>query len=796
MPRYIIWTFAFEYITALYSSIIFVIIISQLKRALIYCLLTLGVGLIVIPPCSSQAIESAASFNISSIEIAGNQRTDSRAITEKLERSSGSFTSDQITEQIKEIYRTGFFEEITASIVESANGKVLRYTVIEKPIVRKIFISGNEQVDEDDLSEIFSLGTMRFLDKSSVDGIIRNATAFYQSRGYYDVSFDYKVDPVGENQVDVNFKVDEGKRFKISKISFRGLEAVDSDELRGAIQTRRYKWWNSWLYGTGRLNKPMLENDRNVLRQHFFDHGYIDVVVSEPVVEKKGGYLEISFDVSEGQQYSVGAISASGTLLDESMEKTLEGIQSSRGEVFNASELREDAFIISEKFTDIGYAYANVVPDTATLRDSGEVNINFEVDPGQLVYVRRVNISGNEKTYDNVIRRELKIDERELFSSSKLQRSQILLERLGYFEEVNVSTEPTDSDDLIDILTNVREGSTGQFSAGAGFSSSDGALFNARLSENNLFGTGRRATINADIGTERENLVFSINDRRVNDTYISLGGSLLKTEREFDDFDRELAGGSFSSGYPFEEAFGEWFEDISGSIKYEYLDIEITNVNPEDAAELVIESEGKSSSSAITLSLNRNTINNPLNPVTGSRQALSVELAGLGGTEEYYLIDARQYWYYPLLRSDYGDLVFSWRARFGYGKTYDDDPFPLFRRYFPGGINSVRGFEARTLGPEDSNGNNYGGSKQIVNNVELIFPLINSAGLKGVVFYDVGEAFDDDVSIEFGELREAYGYGIRWTSPLGPIRLEFGFPLDKEEGEDSMVTQFSFGAPL
>ena len=225
------------------------------------------------------------------------------------------------------------------------------------------------------------------------------------------------------------------------------------------------------------------------------------------------------------------------------------------------------------------------------------------------------------------------------------------------------------------------------------------------------------------------------------------------------------------------------------------MNIEISNLD-DDVADLVRRNEGDSSASGLTPRLTRNTIDNPINPTEGSRQRLSFEATGLGGNEEYWLADFRNRMYFPLFSTEAGKWVFSWKFRASYGETYDGSEFPLFRRFFPGGINSVRGFENRTLGPKDEQGNEFGGSKQLVNNLEFIFPLYSSAGLKGVLFYDVGEAFDDDESMDFGEMRQAVGYGIRWISPLGPIRVEIGYPLDKETGEDSVVTLFSFGAPL
>jgi outer membrane protein insertion porin family len=210
----------------------------------------------------------------------------------------------------------------------------------------------------------------------------------------------------------------------------------------------------------------------------------------------------------------------------------------------------------------------------------------------------------------------------------------------------------------------------------------------------------------------------------------------------------------------------------------------------------VIDSAGKSTASAITPSLIRNTINNPLNPTDGSRQTLSVEFAGLGGDQDFYLVEARNSWFYPMVKTEVGEFVLSNRTTFDYGDSLNDDPFPLYRRFFPGGINTVRGYRNRTLGPTDINGREYGGSKQLINNLEVIFPLINSAGFKGVVFYDAGQAFDDNQSIDISLLRQAWGYGIRWASPMGPIRIEFGYPIDRQPGERSVQTMFSFGAPL
>lgn len=772
-----------------------------MKRLLSLRCAVLAVILLLFVPATLLRIASAVAeglneqYTVDGVEILGNRRVDTSAIEAQLKATKGTVGSDAIDEDIKTLYKTGFFDQVSVSIVEKNGRNLLKYNLVEKPVVRKVYITGNQNVDEGDLKDIIKFDTRRFLDKAKVEAIIRNASSYYQTQGYFDAAISYSVVPVGDNQVDVTFTVEEGESFKIREVRVKGLEKLDEDDVLSVMQTRRYKWYNSWLLSTGRLNMEMLQNDKTLIRQYLLDHGFVDGTVSEPSVEKRDDGIYISVDVKEGTEYKIGSLTASGDLLEGGTEEVLDRIKSAEGETFSASQVREDTFKISDKYTDIGYAFANVIPETTINREAGTVDIDFRANRGKLVTINRIKIRGNEKTYDNVIRRELKIAEQETYSGTKIRRSQELLQRLGYFEEVNISSEPAD-DDKVDLTVNVREGSTGTFSAGAGYSSSDGAIFNARVSENNLFGTGRSVSLNFDIGTERENLVLSYDDRRFNDSRLAVGADLLRTEREFSDFDRSMQGGSLSAGYPLSAMLGESWDDVAFSLRYELLSIDISDVDALDAAPLVLASEGESTSSGITPSLTRNTINNPLNPSKGSRQQISFEKSGLGGDEDYYLFEVSNQWYLPLIQSSYGDLTFSWRTRFDYGESNNGEPFPLFKRFFPGGINSVRGFKNRTLGPKDDRGNEFGGSKQLVNNFELIFPLVNSAGLKAVVFYDMGEAFDDDDSIHVSDLRRAYGAGIRWTSPLGPIRIEFGFPVDREDDEDSMVTLFSFGAPL
>jgi outer membrane protein insertion porin family len=755
----------------------------------------LALSALLMAPVQSFA-QVGGSYQVADVVIAGNRRIDTNAIRAQLHSTSGTMSGTEINDDVKTLYNTGFFDQVTVSVVSTARGsQVLKFEVVEKPIARKVFIKGNDEVGESDLAEILQFDSRRFVDKAKIQSMIRKAISYYQAQGFYDATMDYSTTSVGENEVDITFTAKEGERYRVRDVVVQGVREMDEGDVLSKLTIQPYKWWSSWLFGTGRVNQEMTEADKQVIRQFLLDNGFLEGTVGEASIEKRDDGLYVSFDVTEGDQFSIGAITASGDLVANSSDLTLEDIKSESGEVFSATTVRNDIFTITDKFSDEGYAYANVVPNTSINKADKTVNLDFTSTKGNVVNVNKITISGNEKTYDNVIRRTLKIEEQQLYSGTKIKRSQTLLQRLGYFDEVSITNKPTNDPSVVDLDVRVKEATTGSFTAGAGYSTNNGAIFNTRISENNLFGTGRRANLNVDVGSQVSNQILSFDDPRINDSHFSGGLDLMRTYRVYNDFDRQLTGGAVSVGYPGERILGLWAEDLNLNLKYELENVDIMGVD-DDAAQLVKDSKGRSTNSSMTPSLTRNTINNPLNPTTGSKQTLSVEYGGLGGDQDFYLFEARNSWFHPMLESSYGDIVLSDRTSFGWGESLNDDPFPLFRRFFPGGINSVRGYQNRTLGPVDINGMEYGGSKQLVNNLEMIFPLINSAGFKGVVFYDFGQAYDDDQSIKLDELRQAWGYGIRWASPMGPIRVEFGYPIDRREGEDGMQTMFSFGAPI
>jgi len=737
----------------------------------------------------------AAGPVITDVRIEGTKRVESETVLLQVQSKPGQLADGQaIDNDVKQIYRSGFFSDVESRVEREPGGVRLVFKVVERPAIRNVVLRGNDKVTDDTLKEKLNIGIRRFLDKAKINAGIEQARQYYQGLGYFDAEITLEETPVENGEVDIAFNIKEGDKKVINEVHFEGNNNVPSDELEDAIKTSEHFWLTSWITGSGVLKKEQLEQDSKELTRFYLNKGFVDVRVGNPDVEPIEGGLRITFKITEGEPYKFAAIKATGTLLEDSMEKTLDGIESKTGETFSAEKLRKDTFTITDKFADKGYAFTNVAPDTSIDHAGKTVAINFEINKGSPITVNRINITGNAKTNDNVIRRSMQIQEQELFSSSKIRRSQEILQRLGHFEEASISPEPSTEPNKVDLNVAVREGSTGTFSIGAGLSSGDGVLFSSQVSENNIFGSGNSLTLDVNTGTRRQNFILSFNNPRVDDSYWSFGADLLSTLRDFEFFERQQQGGSLTLGYPLWFLGEKALEDVRASITYELTNVDIRDIR-EDAPPLVKDQAGETVASSMTPRIIRNTINNPLDPTSGSRQLLSVEIAGLGGEQEFYLGQFQNINYFKLFDMWNGPLLFAPRQRIAWGETFSgSDQFPLYRRFFPGGINSNRGYDARKVGPKDENGNVYGGASDVELNFDLLFPLMESAGLRGLLFFDAGNAFDDDEGI--GKLRKAIGWGFRWRSPVAPIRVEFGYPLDKEDGDKSFVTNFSFGNPL
>ncbi|HSP95893.1 MAG TPA: outer membrane protein assembly factor BamA [Candidatus Dormibacteraeota bacterium] len=766
---------------------------------------------------------------IERVEIVGNQRVEDEAIRVKLkERGGGTYDPQSVDDDIRAIYKMGFFDDVRATMERQQGQWVLTYDVHERPFIRQVHIEGNKKIDTEELEGMLHVRPTTILDPEKARQGIEEAKSAYEKKGYLDADIRYETTPVGENEVDVSFLIDEREPIRIQHIEFEGNEQFSDSELKRIMQTGE-RGILSPITGSGNLDREVLKTDTERLTAWYYENGFIDVRIDEPKVERKDDGLTVTIKIDEGEQYHFGTIATAGETLPE-IETAQQGkFEAHEGEIFKPSLLRKDINNLTEAYGDLSYAFVNVTPATNIDQADKRVDVTYTITRGPAVSIDRIEISGNTKTRDKVIRRELELDEQGAFSGTKLRRSQDRLRRLGFFEDVNITTRKADAEDKLDMIVDVREGNTGAFSAGAGISSGESFLFNVRLSESNLFGRGQALVLNADFGSIRRNISLSFTEPYFLDTPLTLGIDAFNWQLEFDQFTRGGTGGGIRTLYPFPALgldvihLGPLGEvsllDTRLGLEYRIENADISNV-ARSAATVLRAAAGTSLTSSIIPRVFRDTRNNLLDPTAGSFQDFSIEIAGLGGDSDFFNAQSRARWYIPVWQiPKLGPLTFATGWNFGYGLGFGGDPeLPLFERYFPGGINSLRGFQVRSLGPrvdvfEQGKGQDdqcpfgpnacgrlirrdvVGGSQQLVFNNEIIFPIVQQLGVKGVFFCDAGNAFLASQGIDFADMRVSIGGGIRWLSPIGPLRIEVGFPLNAQSGDQIQRIQFSFGAP-
>lgn len=796
-------------------------------------LITLAVvGLVAPPlPAAGQAALPAEGVRIDRVVIAGNQRVEDEAIRVRLAMQPGSpFRESVVDADVRALYKLGFFDDVTATVAEVDGQWVLTYEVHERPYVRQVRIEGNKKIDREELEGMLRVRPNTILDPEKARLGIQEAKNAYEKKGYLDADIRYETSPVGENEVAVTFVVDERSPIRIRDIVFEGNQEFGASQLK-RVMTTKERWFLSFLTGAGNLDREVLNTDAERLTAFYYENGFIDVRVDEPRIERDEDGLKVTFKIDEGERYHFGDVSVVGETLPEVPDSSLD-MRAKPGETFQPSKLREDINGISGVYGDLGYAFVNVTPETDIDANEKAVNVRYRVTRGPEVYIDRIEITGNTKTRDKVIRRELELQEQQRFSGTRLRRSQERLRRLGFFEDVNITTRKAESEDRLDVIVDVREGNTGAFSAGAGISSGESFLFNVRLSESNLFGRGQAVVLNADFGSIRRNISLSFTEPYFLDTPLTLGIDAFNWQLQFDEFTRGGTGGGIRTLYPFAALglevvrlgpLGQFsLLDTRIGLEYRIEDAEISDVS-RGAATVIRAAQGTSLTSSIIPRVFRDTRNSLLDPTAGSYQDLSVELAGLGGNSQFVNAQSRARWYVPLLSIAAlgAPIVGSTGWNLGYGFGYGGQTeLPLFERYFPGGINSIRGFEVRSLGPrndvyQQQKAKNQscplgmppdecarlfrqdviGGSQQLIFNNELIFPILAPLGVKGVVFCDAGNAFLAADGIRFDQMRVSVGAGLRWLSPIGPLRIEAGFPLNARTGDQVQTIQFSFGGP-
>ncbi len=768
------------------------------------------------------------------ISFRGNRKVEDDAIKVNLKTMPGvTLTQEMVRDDVRTIWKMGYFEDVQVEVSEGKinghTGSIVTFVLKEKPAINKIYVAGNDEVSLSKINEVLDIKKDQILDLSKIKKNVEKIKDAYVEKGFYMAEVSYEIKRDTASTVDVWFHIRENSKVEVRRVNFVGNKAISDEELRGVISTQEGNILSP-LTSAGTYREDVFQRDLLLIQAHYWDHGYVQVKVGNPLVElspdKQSMYITISID--EGPQYRLGKIDVTGDLLMPK-EFFLSRVSVKTGEIFNRSKLSDDLQKLTDYYKDRGYAYVNASPSTPVNEKARTVDVFFEIQRGDLVSIHRINIRGNTKTRDKVIRRELRLAEGDTFNQTLLDYSKKRVNALGYFEKVDMSTKRAAADDQMDVNFEVTERPTGTFQIGAGFSSVENLIAQAQISQNNLFGRGQLLTLQAQVSSLRQLFLLSFQDLYFLDTNWTFGFNLYHQEQFLYSFIRSATGGSLTWGYLLAE-------DLRLLLTYKLEEVGIGTSSfgfggalfgtPTIGVPITTTGIANLFRSGLTSSL-RGTLsydsrNDRMFPSRGWYNTISAEIADPDVTfseNTFTRYEATSRFFYPL----WGPFIF--RAKLEGDLIVSRDPrgVPIFERYFTGGIYSIRGFAPLSLGPNirslstqapDATLNTFlvGGNVQVVANAEIEFPIFDKVGIRGVVFADAGNAFNLEDQYcklkpfdvpnskdpclgpqHLDAYRASWGFGFRWFSPIGPLRFEWGIPFWTLPGEQPIVFEFTIG---
>ncbi len=722
---------------------------------------------------------------VADVLVEGNSRIEAEAIKRVIKtKAHDVYLPKQIQEDTKSIFKMGYFGDVQVDARSTPEGKVITFRVEEKETVRNIGIKGNEKFDDEKLTELIHVRQGSVLNVNTLQEALRQIENLYKEEGYHHVAVRYEITPLSGNRADLDFLIEEGEKAFVKAISFEGNRAFDGDTLKDLMQTEE-KGFFSWFTSSGDLDPEVLEQDVSKIAAHYHNHGYIQARVAEPVLTYDGDRIHVAFKIEEGPQYQVGKVDIEGDLI-QPKEILLEKIQINKERVYNREVIRQDILTLGDLYSDAGYAQAEVSPRIEEDSEALKTDITYVIEKGPLVYFEKIIIAGNTKTRDKVIRRELKVYEQELFSGKRLKRGARNLHRLDFFEDVKINTTKGSAEDKTILKIDVTEKPTGALSFGGGYSSVDEVFVMASISQRNFLGRGQTLALRGQLGGRTTRFTFSFTEPYLFDIPLTAGFDLYNTSFDYDTYDKDSLGGTLRGSYPVLD-----YTRIAFSYNYDKSDIR--NL-ADDASSAIRDLEGMNVAHTVTTVLSRDSRDRVFQTTEGSDNSITVEHAGtpFGGDIGYTKYVGDSGWYFPL----FWDTVGLLHGRVGFIHGDPSGDVPIWERFYLGGMGSVRGYDWRDISPTDpETGDKIGGNKMLQFNAEFMFPLVKDAGLQGVLFYDTGMAYDNGEKLELGHLRKTTGAGIRWYSPMGPIRLEYGFILDDEQDQKGEGRfEFTMGA--
>jgi outer membrane protein insertion porin family len=736
-------------------------------------------------------------FVIRDIRIEGVARTEPGTVFSYLPvRVGDTFDDDKGSELIRSLYATGFFKDVRVE----AQGDVVVVIVEERPAIAEVNFSGNKEFETDNLRKALreiGIAEARIYDKALIDRAEQELKQQYLSRGKYGLKVTTTVTPVERNRVNVTFAVDEGEVARIKEIRIIGNKAFSERELLNQF-TLRTPGWFTWFTKNDQYSKQKLGGDLEALRSYYLNRGYLEFTIESTQVSISPDRQDIfvTLAVSEGERYTVSDIKFSGELLgqEEELRKLL---RLKPGDTFSGESMTESVKAMTDRYGTLGFAFASVNPIPAVDREKRQVAFNITVDSGKRAYVRRVNVVGNTRTRDEVVRREARQFESAWYDAEKIRISRDRIDRLGYFQEVNVDTSPVPGTaDQVDVTYNVKEKATGQFTIGAGYNSTEKLVLSGSISQANVFGSGK--TLGFEVNTSKSSRTFSVSTI---DPYYTVDGVsraidvYLRTSKQgslgLAAVDTDTRGGSVRFGIPFTETDTVFF-----GLGAERTGITLLENSPTRYVQYVRDFGDQSTSIFGTIGWGKDSRDNALAPTRGRYQLFNTVISPAGDLR-YYRAEYTHQYFWPVTR----DLTFAFNGQAGYGGAFGGRPYPFFKNFYAGGIGSVRAFEGGSLGPREifSNGtigDPIGGTKRLIGNFEAQLPLPGQGRdrtARMFVFVDGGYVWGSDEKVKFGDIRYSAGVGLSWLSPVGPLKLSFGKPLKSQPGDRVERFQFQIG---
>ncbi len=806
--------------------------------------------------------------------ITGVRRIEEEAIRARIELRAGEELSVwKVRRDLRAVYRSGLVDDVQVDVSPAPDGQgvVVSFVVVEKPAIRAVKVKGNKKIKEEDIREVIDIPTFAVLNESDIKLNAQRIRDLYLEKGYFLAEVKPEVRDVADHQVELTFDITEHRKVLVSRIDISGNDNLPDRKIRRFLQTKQ-AGIVPWLTNSGTFLEENLENDVYVVRSVYLEEGYVDVAVDPPRVylspDKRNIYIDIH--VEEGTRYRIGKIEVDGEYIPEeglteaAIWRLIEGdslddverdnrrelgesvayyrgakgygsqgANASRdaletGQWFKLTHLQAVMQEISDLYADQGYAFVNVVPLTETDPERQIVDISFDIQHGEKVTIGRIDISGNDPTFDKVIRREIPINEGDWYSGRAIKEARARLERLGFFEEVRVSTPRGEGEDVLDMNLEVTEQPTGSFSVQAGFSNLENFVLGLNVSKNNFLGLGYVMSAAINISSRRQQGNLSFFDPYFLDSRwtLQLNGYALSRQWIEDEYQR---GGSFAIGRYLDPR-----DDVRLTADYTIEDAGLNIIDSYKKHILGGQLYRSGLTSTLGLNLNVDKRNNRIMATRGYYTSLATELSGgfrtsdeevlslLGGDFNMWESRFNFRYFKPVIPSKEW-VIFRYNLTLGYIRSTDGSVVPYIHRFRAGGINSVRGFDWYSLGPSiratgyrSGNsgymGSNFigsddptmpddrlvvGGTETWINNIELEMPIVKAAGISTVIFFDAGNAFCDpwgEGHISLSGLRTSYGFGVRWFSPLGPLRFEWGFPTRAQEGERKAVFDFSIGS--